>query len=104
MNPLAIGASLVAASAVMMLCTCLYYMCQPTAACRLDGLFAVYCLALGWGQHLLGVTWIECTAYGLAAYFAYRWWTGGGGDDTKRRLGKLRKKFTTVRRTAPATA
>lgn len=32
------------------------------------------------------------------------WWNQGGGDDTKKRLRKLKKKFTPVRRMAPVTA
>jgi len=39
----------------------------------------------------------------IGAWFALSWWRGGGGDDTKRRLRKLREKFTPARRTAPAT-
>jgi hypothetical protein len=40
---------------------------------------------------------------GVGAWYAVRWWRGGGGDDTKRRLRRLRRAFTPVRRTAPAT-
>jgi hypothetical protein len=36
------------------------------------------------------------------AIYAYWWWNGGGGDDTKRRFRLLVRKFTPVRRTAPA--
>ena len=38
------------------------------------------------------------------AFFAWQWWNGGGGDDTKRRLRRLARKFSPVRRTAPAGA
>lgn len=34
-------------------------------------------------------------------YWAWLWWQGGGGDKTKRRLKKLARKFTPVRRAAP---
>jgi hypothetical protein len=40
----------------------------------------------------------------FGAYWAWVWWNAGGGDDTKRRLRKLARKFTPVRRTAPATS
>jgi len=44
------------------------------------------------------------TAYnsGICAWCAHRWWTGGGGDGTRRRLRSLRRRFSPVRRTAPA--
>lgn len=38
------------------------------------------------------------------AYQLWMWWKSGGGDDTKRRLRKLGRAFTGVRRTAPAAA
>jgi hypothetical protein len=36
------------------------------------------------------------------AWYLYIWWNGGGGDKTKKRLKKLARKFTPVRRTAPS--
>lgn len=41
---------------------------------------------------------------GSLALSAWVWWNGGGGDATKRRLRKWARKFTGVRRTAPAGA
>lgn len=38
------------------------------------------------------------------AFYLWLWWNAGGGDDTKRRLRKLGRAFTGVRRTAPAAA
>jgi hypothetical protein len=38
------------------------------------------------------------------AWYLWLWWHSGGGDGTKRRLRRLRTRFTGVRRTAPATA
>ena len=38
----------------------------------------------------------------LCAWDAHDWWRGGGGDGTRRRLRSLRRRFTAVRRTAPA--
>ncbi len=37
-------------------------------------------------------------------YYLWAWWRGGGGDGTRRRLRRLRERFTPVRRTAPAAA
>ncbi|MCM1977168.1 hypothetical protein [Streptomyces sp. G1] len=39
----------------------------------------------------------------LCAGFAWLWWHNGGGDGTRRRLHQLRRRFQSVRRTAPAT-
>lgn len=36
--------------------------------------------------------------------YLYQWWKHGGGDDTKRRLRRLKRAFTPVRRTAPSMA
>lgn len=41
---------------------------------------------------------------GALALSAWLWWHGGGGDGTKRRLRSWGRKFTGVRRTAPAGA
>lgn len=66
--------------------------------------------ALGDGAVLLGcvlaridVLWTAWVA-GIFAWNLYVWWTGGGDDDTKRRLRKLGRAFTGIRRTAPAGA
>lgn len=47
--------------------------------------------------------WLSINA-GIGALNLYQWWNGGGGDDTKRRLRKLARAFTPVRRTAPVGA
>jgi hypothetical protein len=47
--------------------------------------------------------WALCET-AACAYFAWRWWHGGGGDDMKRRLRRWARRFTPVRRTAPAGA
>lgn len=43
-------------------------------------------------------------AAGALAVTVWVWWKSGGGDDTKRRLRRWARKFTPVRRTAPAGA
>jgi len=35
------------------------------------------------------------------AFYLWVWWNGGGGDKTKKRLKKLARKFSPVRRAAP---
>lgn len=51
--------------------------------------------------HAHGVTYFDAV---VAAVSVWLWWTNGGDDDTKRRLRRLKKTFTPVRRTAPAAA
>ncbi|MFJ4418241.1 hypothetical protein [Streptomyces sp. NPDC088925] len=64
-------------------------------------------LALGCGASTLagalngGSIWTYLNA-ALTAWHAYAWWTGGGGDNTRRRLRETARRFTPVRRTAPA--
>ncbi|MER5302239.1 hypothetical protein ABT039_22650 [Streptomyces lasiicapitis] len=43
-----------------------------------------------------------CACLGLGC--AWVWWKNGGDDDTKRGRRRLRRAFTPVRRTAPASA
>jgi hypothetical protein len=69
--------------------------------------FSRACYALGAGAFYIGDASVHDVLgqWWNAAYsgfWAWLWWRGGGGDNTKRRLRRLRKKFTPVRRTAPA--
>lgn len=49
------------------------------------------------GQHIASyIDAVMCVGY------LYQWWKHGGGDDTKRRLRRLKRAFTPVRRTAPS--
>lgn len=54
--------------------------------------------------HMIHSTILMWTHAWLAAGFWFLWWITGGGDDTKRRLRAIKRAFTPVRRTAPATA
>jgi hypothetical protein len=40
----------------------------------------------------------------VCGYSLWLWWINGDGDNTRRRLRRLRERFTPVRRTAPAAA
>lgn len=66
-------------------------------------------MASGWTVNTLAsvLEHLHFWAYFSAAFAAwelYVWWSNGGGDDTKKRLRKLKRKFTPVRRMAPVTA
>jgi hypothetical protein len=50
------------------------------------------------------VRWVLPVDGTLVAFNLWLWWNDGGDDDTKRRLRKLKKKLTPVRRMAPVTA
>ena len=51
------------------------------------------------GDRIAAGLWSACLAIDI-----HRWWRNGGGNGTKRRFRRLRERFTSVRRTAPAAA
>lgn len=65
------------------------------------GAYAVYWLLLYFASALQHDALAQVIDAAFFAVWAYQWWKGGGGNGTKRRLKKLARKFTPVRRTAP---
>lgn len=65
------------------------------------GAYAVYWLLNYFASALEHSALGQVVDAAFFACWAWAWWNGGGGDSTKRRLKKLGRKFTPVRRTAP---
>lgn len=68
------------------------------------GISAIGCGLCGLSYALAGAPLGMSVNAGLSAYLGHAWWNGGGGGGTKRRLRSLARRFTPVRRTAPAAA
>lgn len=92
------------AAVAIWLCGFAAYVTGRIKTYQLDGMLALGQAAVGIGSVYEG-SWVGAIANSaVTAWSAYRWWNGGGGDDTKRRLRKLGRAFTGVRRTAPTGA